>query len=256
MRWREPCGRPDENGVALFLCFARHILVGRGYAMSFVRQGIKSVCKAVVPRRMFLTHGPVSPTAAGLFPGRQEIALTFDDGPEPETTPKLLGLLEKWRITATFFVIGEKAARHRDIVQRIVAAGHGLGNHSYTHSEPHQTSTSHFLDEVRKTRDLLEEISNQPCTLVRPPKGMLSVGKQLGLWRERMTVALWNTDPRDYQMRSQQQAMEWVGAYQPRCGDIILLHDNHPWAGHIVEALATDSGHMDRVSYVRLSEWV
>ncbi len=224
--------------------------------MSFVRQAIRVSCRAVVPRRMFLTEGPSSTRQGGSHHHGAEIALTFDDGPDPETTPGLLELLEKWHISATFFLIGEKAARYRDIVYQIVAAGHGLGNHSYTHSEPNQTSTTRFLDEIRKTRDLLEEISNQPCTLVRPPKGTLTTGKQLGLWKQRMTIALWNTDPRDYQMRSQQQAAEWGAAYQPCGGDIVLLHDNHPWASHIVQALATNSDQASHVTYVRLSEWV
>ncbi len=224
--------------------------------MSFVRQIIKSTCRAVVPRRMFLTHGPRSPGEGKTPRCRHEVALTFDDGPDPDTTPRLLDLLDKHHVPATFFVIGEKAARHRDIVRRIVAAGHSLGNHSYSHSEPCKTSTKQFLDEIRRTQAFLEDLGNQPCTLVRPPKGVLSVGKQLGLWKQRMTIALWNTDPRDYLMQSQQQAAAWGAAYHPCAGDIVLLHDNHPWAGHIVEAVVSNSCHADRIRYVRLSDWL
>jgi len=220
--------------------------------MSFVRQVIKSACKIVLPRRMFLTQGPFHPSSGG----GHEVALTFDDGPDPATTPALLELLEKWSILATFFVIGEKAERHREIVQQIVAAGHALGNHSYSHSEPRETPTDRFLDEIRKTRDLLEEIGNQPCTLVRPPKGVLSPGKQLGLWRQGMTIALWNVDPRDYRMQSRQQADAWGREYRPRGGDIVLLHDNHPWAVPIVQAVAGNSFLAGQSRYVRLSDWV
>ncbi|HFC53936.1 MAG TPA: polysaccharide deacetylase family protein [Gammaproteobacteria bacterium] len=187
--------------------------------------------------------------------GRREIALTFDDGPDPSTTPELLDLLDRRGITATFFVVGKKAERYREIMQQIVAAGHDLGNHSYTHSEPRDTSTAVFLEEVRRTRDLVEEISNRPCRLVRPPKGALTAGKLLGLWREKMTVALWSVDPMDYRMESRQQALEWGVGYSPRGGDIVLLHDNHPWARHIVSTLAENECHADKISYVRLSKW-
>ena len=225
--------------------------------MSFVRQTIKASCLAIVPRRMLLVHGPRLKGQNGSAPaGGREIALTFDDGPDPDTTPKLLDLLERNGIAATFFVVGEKAQRCREIVQQIVAAGHELGNHSYTHSEPRETSTAVFLDEIRRTRDLLEEIGNQPCRLVRPPKGALTVGKQLGLWRQRMTIALWSVDPMDYRMQSRQQALEWAGGYFPRGGDIVLLHDNRPWAEHIVQGLLADWSHASGVSYVRLSGWL
>ncbi len=185
------------------------------------------------------------------------MALSFDDGPDPHTTPKLLDLLGEKGIVATFFLIGEKVARHRCIVERIVKGGHGLGNHTYTHSEPSETSSPRFLEEIRRTKDLLEEISGDPCRLVRPPKGELSVAKQLGLWREGMTTVLWNVDPRDYRMRSMEQARSWGVSYRPRGGDIILLHDNHRWASGIVESITQNLRQYDgAVEFVRLSKWV
>ncbi len=223
--------------------------------MNLVRQAVKITCSTLLPPTMFLTRGPKGGRRSGGQPVCCEVALTFDDGPEPDTTPGLLEQLEKQGIRATFFLIGEKAVRHRDIVESIVAAGHQLGNHTYFHSEPAETSTVRFLDEVRRTRDLLEEISGSPCTLVRPPKGVLTVSKQLALWREGMTVVLWNADPRDYRMRSIQEAQAWVTAYRPRMGDVVLLHDNHPWAGHIAAGMAAGRQHYS-FRFVRLSEWL
>ncbi len=224
--------------------------------MSIVRRMVKASCLAVVPRQMLLVRGPRPGGRGGsASPRRCEVALTFDDGPEPETTPALLELLERYGIGATFFLIGEKARRYRGIVQQMVAAGHELGNHSYTHSEPRSISTTAFLDEVRRTRDLLEDIGGRPCRLVRPPKGTLTVGKQLGLWRERMTTVLWSVDPRDYRMSAPQQAAQWGAGYVPQGGDIVLLHDNHPWAEVIVRAMV-EGGGAGRVEYVGLSGWV
>ena len=218
--------------------------------MNPVRQCIKGCCSALLPRRMFLAKGPS--LNGGGDGGCPEIALTFDDGPDPRTTPQLLDLLDDRGIVATFFLIGEKAAQYRDIVKRIVGSGHDLGNHSFTHSDPKQTSTAKFLDEVRRTKELLEEIAGRPCRLVRPPKGSLSMGKQLGLWRAGMTIVLWSVDPRDYRMESTAQAEAWGAAYRPRGGDIVLLHDNHRWALTVVGTIA-DNMHEGR--FVRLSKW-
>ncbi len=204
---------------------------------------------------MLICQGPGRNVQQGVV-SEIEVALTFDDGPCPETTPVLLDFLKEKGITATFFVIGEKAARYREIIQQIAASGHELGNHSYTHSEPRETGTKRFLDEIRKTRDLLEEITGRPCRWVRPPKGELSIGKQLGLWREGMTTVLWSVDPRDYLMSSAMQAKAWGSSYQPATGDILLLHDNHPWALDVVRAIAETGSSRGNIRFVRLARWV
>ncbi|MHC4878682.1 MAG: polysaccharide deacetylase family protein [Planctomycetota bacterium] len=195
--------------------------------MSALRQSLKHLLTGLLPRHVLATHG----SGAGL-------ALTFDDGPHPEHTPQLLDALGAAGIPATFFLVGERADRHRDILQRIAAEGHEIGNHTWSHSEPCETSTRQLINEVRRTRDLIEDVSGRECRLFRPPKGELTPRKLLALRRERQTIVLWNQDTKDYRMTTGSEAMRnWYRKYQPTPGDIVLMHDNHPHAIEAIRAL-------------------
>ncbi len=196
--------------------------------MSLLRQGIKSTCASLLPRRFFFTHGKQT--------GNQ-IALTFDDGPDHEFTPLLLDLLQKENVRATFFVIGKKAEQHPHLIERMAREGHEIGNHTYSHSEPRETSTQKLIDEIRQTDNLIEKISHRPCRWMRPPKGELNVSKMFQLWKEKQTVALWSVDSKDYLMQSTAEAITWAKAYKPTSGDILLMHDNYPYAIHMVKEL-------------------
>lgn len=200
--------------------------------MSLFRQAAKRLTMALLPRERIV--------ARGSGPG---VALTFDDGPHPEHTPRLLDALAATGIPATFFVVGERAAAHPALLRRILSEGHEVGNHTWTHSEPHRTSARQLMDEVRRTRDLIEDIAGQSCVLFRPPKGELTLRKLAALCRERQTIVLWNQDTRDYRMNDGPdgalQMTAWWRRYQRRSGDIILMHDNHPHAAVAVDCLAT-----------------
>lgn len=199
--------------------------------MNYFRQMAKALLTAALPRERWLVHGPRrSPN------GKKTFALTFDDGPHPEWTPRVLDALQRWGLTATFFVVGIKVLRFPQIVERIVKEGHCLGNHTYTHSEPRATSTEQFLEEVNHTRNLLFCWTGRPPSCVRPPKGELTWSKLRGLWKAHHTVVLWSVDPRDYRMRDTTEVERFSARYEPQQGDIILLHDHHPAA---VELLAT-----------------
>ena len=190
------------------------------------RQGVKTMMSAVLPRERWMTCGPA--TATG-------IALTFDDGPHPEYTPLLLDELLKYQIRATFFVVGQAVARFPQLAKRIIAEGHTLGCHTFTHSEPAQTSTKTLMDEVRRSLDLIEDLTCQRPTLFRPPKGKLSLSKTLGLWKLQQSIVLWNQDPRDYRADPLVGIQPWVQQYEPARGDIVLLHDTHPHCLHAIE---------------------
>lgn len=214
--------------------------------MSQLRQLLKATLSAALPKSLLLTHGPRSTS------GSIEIALTFDDGPHPEHTPQLLDALAEVGARGTFFVVGERAEQHPSLIRRIVGEGHELGNHTWTHSEPSQTSTARFLDEVAQTRRLIQDLTGRDCRLTRPPKGSLTVGKALGLWRQQQTVALWNIDPKDFVMANQAAMSQWLDRYRPEYGDIVLLHDNHSRAIVAVEQLAQNHD----LRFVTLSNWL
>ena len=213
--------------------------------MSALRQWLKSVLTAALPQSWLMTHGPRGSTT-----DQFEIALTFDDGPHPEHTPRLLDVLAASGARGTFFVIGERAEQHPELIRRIADEGHELGNHTWTHSEPAQTSATQFLTEVTRTRRLIHDLTGRDCLLMRPPKGALSVGKALGLWRQQQTIALWNIDPKDFVMSDAAAMLGWLEDYRPQFGDIVLLHDNHPHAAIAVERLTRNVPRC-----VTLSEW-
>lgn len=197
--------------------------------MGLIRHTMKMLLTAGLPPAWWLVRGPRDRlTDAPTF------SLTFDDGPHPEHTPRVLDTLKEYNQKATFFVVGRQAVRYPEIIRRILDEGHSLGNHTLTHSEPSLTSPQQFLDEVRCMRDLLLLWNDTPCRWIRPPKGELNWPKLRGLWRIDHTVVLWNVDPRDYRMSTAAEVDRWCRGYRPRHGDIVLLHDNRAAAAHIV----------------------
>lgn len=218
--------------------------------MSLLRQLTKTILTTCASRRRWLTRGPAARGSAA-----PQIALTFDDGPHPEYTPRLLDVLAERQLTATFFVIGELAERRPDLIRRIAAEGHELGNHTWTHSEPSRTSPRQFLDEVRRTDELLLELTGAASRTMRPPKGELNWHKLTGLWQRGLNVALWNVDPRDYRMTSADDMTAWCATYEPHAGDILLMHDNHPWAITAVATLAA-RGVFQQFETTTVSNWI
>jgi peptidoglycan/xylan/chitin deacetylase (PgdA/CDA1 family) len=194
-----------------------------------LRQAIRFALGTVLPRRLFLLRGSRRSGAA---------CLTFDDGPHPEHTPRLLDALAAAGVHATFFVIGERAERHPDLVRRIVAEGHELGHHSFTHGEPSRTSSRELIDEVRRTRALLADLTGIVPRLFRPPHGKVTVRKLVALIQEGETIVLWNVDPKDFEASGASEVLSRLGAHPLRGGDVVLLHDTWPHAALIMPGLA------------------
>jgi peptidoglycan/xylan/chitin deacetylase (PgdA/CDA1 family) len=194
------------------------------------RQLVKGAMTGVLPRSALLAQGPR---------GALSVCLTFDDGPHPDHTPRLLDVLAEQGVVATFFVVGERAAEQTELVRRIAAEGHLLGGHSYTHGRYEQTSSRKLATEARSTAALLEQSTGQASTLFRPPHGKLTGFKLLRLWAERQTVVLWNVDPKDYARTAAEQVAEFFTARPLVGGDIVLLHDTHPHAAAVLPSLVS-----------------
>ncbi len=215
--------------------------------MNPFRQGVKTMMSAVLPRERWLTRGP--DTATG-------IALTFDDGPHPEHTPRLLDELARFQIRATFFVVGQAVACFPHLAKRMIAEGHTLGCHTYTHSEPAETSARTLMDEVVRSLALIEDLTSQRVTLFRPPKGKLSLAKTLGLWELQQTIVLWNCDPRDYRADPLQGIQPWVLEYRPERGDILLMHDTHPHCIDSIEPIVQLAADHALGDFQTIDEWL
>jgi peptidoglycan/xylan/chitin deacetylase (PgdA/CDA1 family) len=154
-----------------------------------------------------------------------EIFLTFDDGPDPQYTPSVLELLSRHGVPATFFLQGERVERHGSVVTDIVAAGHALGNHSYSHPHFENSSLRTQAEEISRTDELLSRYDGQARHLVRPPHGRATLGTiMLCAWR-RQRIALWNRDSLDFKLDSA-AIVERFRVAPVKSGDILLFHDD------------------------------
>jgi peptidoglycan/xylan/chitin deacetylase (PgdA/CDA1 family) len=152
------------------------------------------------------------------------VALTFDDGPYPETTPALLAALGGTR--ATFFLWGEHAAAHPDLVRAIAAAGHAIGNHTWTHPQLTTLPAAERDQEVRRTQDLLTRLTGLRPALFRPPYGDTDPSMGPMLAEHGLTEVLWSVDTRDWAGCTADEIVTAAGAVEP--GGVVLMHEGRP----------------------------
>ncbi|HEY2249990.1 MAG TPA: polysaccharide deacetylase family protein, partial [Planctomycetaceae bacterium] len=209
------------------------------------RQIARRVLSAVLPRQLFLTGGP---------PQCRQICLTFDDGPHPEHTPRLLDVLDELGIKATFFVIGRNAERYPHIVQRIAHDGHVLGNHTWSHPALANLSPNELTHQVSRTGELLKQITGTESRLFRPPQGKLRARQFVALWGMQQTVVLWNSDPKDYQCLDGNELLRNLRGQNLQNGSLILLHDNHPFAAQVMTALAARA-QANGLTFATVDQW-
>jgi peptidoglycan/xylan/chitin deacetylase (PgdA/CDA1 family) len=164
-------------------------------------------------------------------------------------------VLRQHTVAATFFVIGKNAERHPDLVRRIAAEGHGIGLHSYTHSEPKRTTARQLLEENRRTQELLQSILGETPTHFRPPQGRVTAWKLWSLWRSGLTVVLWNVDPRDYSRTSAADLAAWFQENPLNGGDLVLMHDNHPYAAQALPEVVV-AARARGLRFATIKEWV
>lgn len=175
-------------------------------------------------------HGSLVVTAAPAAAGKR-IALTFDDGPGP-ATPRVLRILQRFHVHATFFQLGQEVRGHASLERRLLAAGDQLANHSYSH--PMLPSRS----QLRATSTLIEhDTGYRPC-LFRPPYGALDRRLEDDARSLGMTSVVWNVDPRDWSTPGT-RAIESRVLHATRAGSIILMHDGGGPRGQTVAALPT-----------------
>ena len=151
----------------------------------------------------------------------RRVALTFDDGPHPYYTEQLLDGLKERGVKATFFVTGEHAKLHPDVIQRMYEEGHLIGNHTYSHIQLRKNNQEAFREELIRTNEVIGEITGGEVLYVRPPYGSWdkSFEKELN-----MIPVLWTIDPLDWCSHDASCVADKV-LKKVKENDIILLHD-------------------------------
>lgn len=163
-------------------------------------------------------------TFLGLPPGSKKLALTYDDGPNDPHTLRLLEVLARHQVQATFFLIGRYVKQRPDIARAIAAAGHAIGNHTFNHPNLIFASTRQTRRELQECEQALYDAVGQYSRLFRPPfggrrPGTLRVARSLGL-----EPVMWNVTGWDWRGKPAEYVEQKVGK-QVRGGDVILLHD-------------------------------
>ena len=147
------------------------------------------------------------------------IYLTFDDGPIPEVTPWVLDVLDKYKIKATFFMVGDNVRKHPDEYKMVVERGHRIGNHSFNHLKGFAEATEHYLANIDKASAYISS------DLYRPPHGIMRMSQYRALC-ERYRIIMWDLVTRDYNPKlTGEQVLDKVKRYA-RNGSIITFHDS------------------------------
>lgn len=153
------------------------------------------------------------------------VALTFDDGPTPEFAGEIMEVLASRRVRATFFVIGGDVAAAPEVARRLVAAGHDLGNHSYTHTRMALKSQAFLRGEVERTDAVIRAARHAGEIYFRPPFGRKLVGLPWYLWRTGRTTVTWDVEPDSYpEVAATAEGIASHVAQRVRPGSIVLLH--------------------------------
>lgn len=156
------------------------------------------------------------------------VALTFDDGPDPVHTPAVLDLLASHGIKATFFVIGEKLERHAGLIRRIVADGHGIGAHTWSHREIVGLSPLELARDLQRCRQVIHQISGMDTMLFRPPRGRVNLASIHRVCQPGYCLVHWTKTYGDYQCDGAARLLARMRNAPPVARDIALLHDHNP----------------------------
>lgn len=152
------------------------------------------------------------------------VALTFDDGPRRTTTTQLLDGLQQRGASATFFLVGEQIEANRDLVERMRAEGHQVGNHTWSHVRIQGAPAETVALEIRRTDELLQQILGEGAYWLRPPYGQIDAAQKKQI---PVPMVQWSVDSRDWESKNTEKVVQAVlRDVQPN--SIILLHDIYP----------------------------
>lgn len=153
------------------------------------------------------------------------ILLTFDDGPNPTYTPQLLALLKQYNIRAIFFVVAEKAEKYPEIIHQMIADGHVIGLHHYTHSDSYKMTPNMLDAELLKGKQAIERVTQQPVHFYRPPWGKFTLATLPLAKKHALTPIMWSKIFGDWKVKTCQTTLQNKLHHAVKDGAIYVLHD-------------------------------
>lgn len=153
-----------------------------------------------------------------------QICLTFDDGPDPVYTQKILAVLADYDVKATFFVLGSAAEKFPQLLEKMKVAGHAIGNHTYNHLHPWLVSSANAKNEVTRTTEIIKTITGSAPRWFRPPFGRLRTAMRKQAHAEHMATVLWSRSIIDWGMLGTKAGIA-RRLERIKAGDIVLMHD-------------------------------
>jgi peptidoglycan/xylan/chitin deacetylase (PgdA/CDA1 family) len=198
---------------------------------------VKKHITKFIPGKCILFEGDVN---------SNQIALTFDDGPNSDYTERFLQVLRHYKIKANFFVLGENLEKYPDIAKEIVKERHLLGNHTYSHRNSYEISIRRLSEELSRTKELIKKISGRDFNYFRPTYGRFSLVTLGYCMSKRLTTVLWSLDSRDFERKGVKHILDNVISDGIRGGDIVLFHDNNEFT---LEALPEVIEHLQRKGF-------
>jgi peptidoglycan-N-acetylglucosamine deacetylase len=179
------------------------------------------------------------------------VYLTFDDGPDPLWTPRVLDFLGAREVTATFFVIGQAGRRHADLLRRIATEGHALGNHTWSHRHPWWQSAHRAQQDVRDGAVAIADITGVAPRAFRPPHGRLRRCMVEEAAHGGQRVVLWSVSAVDWGPFGSPSRIA-ARLTRTRAGDIVLMHDGRPHINRPSDLLEVLPAFLDALAYKQL----
>lgn len=172
--------------------------------------------QAVIVRRDTIYH---------IASSEKVVALTFDDGPSPVWTPKILDVLKEAQVKATFFMLGMHAQQYPDVARRVAEEGHEIGNHTYDHHGIFYYKPEELNREVREAEKIIESITGIKTKYFRPPKAWLTRKEKKQLKDMGYETVLWSLNSKDWVTFDDRYIVKYI-LHHIRPGDILLFHDS------------------------------
>lgn len=228
----EETGETDANGfTGTREEFATYLLTAEGAKFYYEKEGDRK--EILIPYLEIYAYMEVTVNGTvwadhirDLDPDKPMIALTFDDGPHYQETPRLLEILDKYDVKSTFFILGDRVtwgASNEKALQMVYDAGHEVGSHTYTHAHLKTLSAEEIKEEVTKTRDVIYSVIGEYPVFVRPPYGQYDERVQKYSYAP---LVNWNIDSLDWDFRDADKVVEHV-LKEAKDGMIVLSHDIH-----------------------------